>query len=471
MWATLTISWLHSLSRSHLHSVVVEIFLQNGYRRSLENCNSRDLQDLQSHCRAPQTAIVFVFAILCIMSEGDLQWDCRVFVISLIFSLMSVFACIYANFQSLNPSCKNLANPWSHVVNLLLEDFGSDLCSAIYLPFFCKAIWDVSVWESKSSKYLMWNLHWCLSTFIVAAILWKLLVSCHQYCGLNFLSSYNVCGCRHWKGSCVKWLPETPNSNCSKLKEEFFRSTEMDTITDHCWALESALLACSWKCLRFYCWHSCFQSVSSSSAFWSVQEMEWVALIKKIWYKSGVLLDMRFTVNCHKVFDEILCLMTLDKVTLSIQWAKTLRHMRAQITYFQRQSKSGCEQVIHFRPPLDGKLMVQFSCRLELKEMLEWIYWAMAAYKKDSQSLATFLKVKLRISVVWFLFVNFLTGLYLHELVWFMQGSHPHSSVTSAFVSILFPKKLGLCLYIRVATSSRNLPSRYVGLCMVDYTC
>jgi hypothetical protein len=102
---------------------------------------------------------------------------------------------------------------------------------------------------------------------------------------------------------------------------------------------------------------------------------------------------MRFTVNCHKVFDEILCLMTLDKVTLSIQWAKTLRHMRAQITYFQRQSKSGCEQVIHFRPPLDGKLMVQFSCRLELKEMLEWIYWAMAAYKKDSQSLATFLKI------------------------------------------------------------------------------
>jgi len=125
-----------------------------------------------------------------------------------------------------------------------------------------------------------------------------------------------------------------------------------------------------------------------------------VAFIKKICYKSGVLLDMRFTVNCEKVFDEILCLMTLDKVTLGIQWAKTLRHMRAQMTYFQRQSKSGCEQVVNFRAPLDGKLMVQFSCRLELEEMLEWIYWAMAAYKKDSQSLATFLKVKLCISVV-----------------------------------------------------------------------
>lgn len=136
--------------------------------------------------------------------------------------------------------------------------------------------------------------------------------------------------------------------------------------------------------------------------------MEWVAFIKRIWYKSGMLLDMRFTVNCQKFFDEILCLMTLDKVTLGIQWAKTLRHMRAQITYFQRQSKSGCEQVVHFRPPWNGKLMVQFSCRLELEEMLEWIYWAMAAYKKDSQSLATFLQVKLRISVViWFLFVNF----------------------------------------------------------------
>lgn len=40
-----------------------------------------------------------------------------------------------------------------------------------------------------------------------------------------------------------------------------------------------------------------------------------MAFIKKICYKSGVLLDMRFTVNCEKVFDEILCLMTLDKVT------------------------------------------------------------------------------------------------------------------------------------------------------------
>lgn len=45
---------------------------------------------------------------------------------------MSVFACISASCQSLNPGCKNLANPWSHVVNLLLEDFGSDLCSAIH---------------------------------------------------------------------------------------------------------------------------------------------------------------------------------------------------------------------------------------------------------------------------------------------------------------------------------------------------
>jgi hypothetical protein len=36
---------------------------------------------------------------------------------------------------------------------------------------------------------------------------------------------------------------------------------------------------------------------------------------------------------------------------------------------------------------------IPVSNPLELKEMLEWIYWAMAAYKKDSQSLATFLKI------------------------------------------------------------------------------
>jgi hypothetical protein len=36
---------------------------------------------------------------------------------------------------------------------------------------------------------------------------------------------------------------------------------------------------------------------------------------------------------------------------------------------------------------------IPISNPLELEEMLEWIYWAMAAYKKDSQSLATFLKI------------------------------------------------------------------------------
>ncbi len=169
---------------------------------------------------------------------------------------MSVFACISANCQSLNPGCKNLANPWSHVVNLLLEDLGSDLCSAIYFPFFCKTIFCLRIKVQQISRVELALM--LLSTFIVAAILWKLLVSYHQYCGLKFLSSYNACGCRHWKGSCIKWLSETPSSNCSKLQEEFFRSTEMDTITDHCWALESALPACSWKCLRFYCWHSHF---------------------------------------------------------------------------------------------------------------------------------------------------------------------------------------------------------------------
>jgi len=92
--ATLTISWLHTLSCSHLQSVVVEISLQCGYWMSLESCNSRDLQDLQFHCRAPQTGIVFVFAILCIMSEGDLQWDCRVFVIILIF-FSDVCLCVH----------------------------------------------------------------------------------------------------------------------------------------------------------------------------------------------------------------------------------------------------------------------------------------------------------------------------------------------------------------------------------------
>lgn len=76
---------------------------------------------------------------------------------------MSVFACISANCQSLNPGCKNLANPWSHVVNLLLEDFGSDLCSAIYFPFFCKAIWDVSV-ENQSPANILCGT--CIDAFV-----------------------------------------------------------------------------------------------------------------------------------------------------------------------------------------------------------------------------------------------------------------------------------------------------------------